>query len=157
MAPSDSSGRVFCVLPLPIEDRTPFLVHVNGTFAVSSNRRSLKWEAQERKGEEESTWNKLLIEECISACYFKLITELMELPNIDPSTVYSCWPVLQKVNDTPWNSLLKPSYELLLYNDKAVHCVLGDSQWISIEDSVIVPDNEAVSPIIKQVVLKLWS
>ena len=153
LTPSDSSGRVFCVLPLPIEDRTPFCVHVNGTFAVSSNRRSLKWEAQERKGDEESTWNKLLIEECISACYFTLITELMELPNIDPSTVYSCWPVLQKVNDTPWNGLLEPFYELLLYNDKAVHCALEDSQWISIEDSVIIPDNEAVYPIIKQVVL----
>ena len=153
LAPSDSSGRIFCVLPLPIEDRTPFCVHVNGTFAVSSNRRSLKWEAQERKGDEESTWNKLLIGECIPACYFKLITELMELPNIDPSTVYCCWPVLQKVSNTPWNGLLEPFYELLLYNDKAVHCVLGDSQWISIEDSVIIPDNEAVSPIIKQVVL----
>ena len=153
LAPSDSSGRVFCVLPLPIEDRTPFRVHVNGTFAVSSNRRSLKWEAQERKGDEESTWNKLLIEECIPACYFKLITELMELLNIDPSTVYSCWPVLQKVNGTPWNSLLEPFYKLLLYNDKAVHCVLRDSQWISIEDSVIIPDNEPVYRIIKQVVL----
>ena len=153
LAPSDSSGRVFCVLPLPIEDRTPFVVHVNGTFAVSSNRRSLKWEAQERKGDEESTWNKLLIEKCIPDCYFTLITELMELPNIDPSTVYSCWPVLQKVNDTSWNGLLEPFYELLLYNDKAVHCVLEDSQWISIEDSVIIPDDEAVYPIIKQVVL----
>ena len=153
LAPSDSSGRVFCVLPLPIEDRTPFCVHVNGTFAVSSNRRSLKWEAQERKGDEESTWNKLLIEECMPDCYFTLITELMELPNIDPSTVYSCWPVLQKVNDTPWSGLLEPFYELLLCNDKAVHCVLEDSQWISIEDSVIIRDNEAVSPIIKQVVL----
>ena len=54
-------GRIFCVLPLPIEDRAPFSVHINGSFAVSSNRRSLKWEAHERKNDKESTWNKLLI------------------------------------------------------------------------------------------------
>ena len=41
----DSNGRIFCVLPLPMEDRAPLSVHINGTFAVSSNRRSRKWES----------------------------------------------------------------------------------------------------------------
>ena len=33
-----SSGCTFCVLPLPVEAKAPFSVHINGTFAVSSNR-----------------------------------------------------------------------------------------------------------------------
>ena len=41
-------GHIFCFLPLPVEDHAPFAVHVHGTFAVSSNRRALKWESQER-------------------------------------------------------------------------------------------------------------
>ena len=45
----NSGGRMFCFLPLPTEDRAPFCVHVNGTFAVSNNRRSLNWESQERQ------------------------------------------------------------------------------------------------------------
>ncbi|XP_011407356.1 PREDICTED: sacsin-like, partial [Amphimedon queenslandica] len=46
---SCSAGRIFCVLPLPVEDRAPMCIHVNGTFAVSSNRRSLQWEATRKE------------------------------------------------------------------------------------------------------------
>ena len=132
-----SNGRIFCVLPLPVEDQAPFHVHVNGTFAISSNRRSLKWEAQERKGDEEGTWNKLLVEKCLPSCYFKLVSELMELL-IDPSTVYSCWPDIEEVTNTPWQGLLGPFYQLLVRNSKAVH-TFGE-RWVSVKNAVFIID-----------------
>ncbi|XP_019853193.1 PREDICTED: sacsin-like [Amphimedon queenslandica] len=132
-----SNGRIFCVLPLPVEDQAPFNVHVNGTFAISSNRRSLKWEAQERKGDEEGTWNKLLVEKCLPSCYFKLVSELMEFL-IDPSTVYSCWPDVKRVANTPWQGLLDPFYQLLVSSSKAVH-TFGE-RWVSTSDAVYIID-----------------
>ena len=140
-----SNGRIFCVLPLPVEDQAPFHVHVNGTFAISSNRRSLKWEAQERKGDEEGTWNKLLVEKCLPSCYFKLVSELMELL-VDPSTVYSCWPDIKRVNGTPWSGILDPFYQLLVSNSKAVHTSsVSGGRWISVRDAVFIADEVPVA------------
>ena len=140
-----SNGRIFCVLPLPVEDQAPFHVHVNGTFAISSNRRSLKWEAQERKGDEEGTWNKLLVEKCLPSCYFKLVSELMELL-VDPSTVYSCWPDIKRVNGTPWSGILDPFYQLLVSNSKTVHTSsVSGGRWISIRDAVFIADEVPVA------------
>ena len=43
-----SSGRVFCFLPMPAEASPPLLVHVNGTFGLNNDRRTLKWPGIER-------------------------------------------------------------------------------------------------------------
>ena len=135
-----SNGRIFCVLPLPVENQAPFHIHINGTFALSSNRRSLKWEAQERKGDEEGTWNKLLVKKCLPSCYFKLVSELMELL-IDPSTVYSCWPDTKRIEGTPWSGILDPFYQLLVSNSKAVHTSsVSGGTWISVSDAVFIMD-----------------
>ena len=134
---SFSNGRIFCVLPLPVEDQAPFSVHVNGTFAISSNRRSLKWEAQERKGDEEGTWNKLLVEKCLPSCYVKLVIELMEVHS-DPSAVYNCWPDIGRLSGTPWQGLLASFYQSLFSNSKVVHTPLFGGRWISVRDAVFI-------------------
>ncbi|XP_003382551.1 PREDICTED: sacsin-like [Amphimedon queenslandica] len=140
-----SVGRIFCALPLPIEDQSPFFVHVNGTFAICNNRRSLKWEAQERKGDEESTWNKLLVEKCLFSCYFELVCKLMEQHDVDTSMVYKCWPDIKKTQDTPWYGLLAPFYQLLVKSSKAVHTWLSGGEWISIKEAIFVNDNLPVA------------
>ena len=134
---SFSNGRIFCVLPLPVEDQAPFSVHVNGTFAISSNRRSLKWEAQERKGDEEGTWNKLLVEKCLPSCYVKLVIELMELHS-DPSAVYNCWPDIGRLSGTPWQGLLASFYQSLFSNSKVVHTPFFGGRWIGVKDAVFI-------------------
>ena len=145
-----STGRIFCVLPLPVEDRAPFCVHVNGMFAVSTNRRSLKWETQERR-DEEGTWNKLLVDKCLPSCYFQLISELMN-HSIDPSIVYRCWPDIQQVNGSPWCGLLEPFYKLLLSNDMVVHTQVLRRGWISISRGVFSSSNIllAVKEVVKR-------
>ena len=142
-----SAGRIFCVLPLPVEDRAPMCIHVNGTFAVSSNRRSLQWEAQERKGDEEGMWNKLIVKKCIPSCYLELVSELMAL-NIPQNTVYSCWPDIQRLRGTPWDSLLEPFYSSLLNSKKVVHTeMIGSGMWISIQEAVFITDDVHMSVI----------
>ena len=146
-------GRIFCVLPLPIEDRAPFSVHINGTFAVSSNRRSLKWEAQERK-DEESTWNKLLVKKCLPSCYIELISQLIQLCPNNYTPVYSCWPDIVQVKGTPWDDMLETFYRQLLYSNKVLYTPVLGGQWISISESIFVDENEVVPQTVKECILR---
>ena len=134
---SVTSGRIFCVLPLPVEDSIPLNVHVNGTFAVTNNRRSIKWEAHERRQDEQATWNKMLVERCLPSCYFQLVSKLMELQCIDPNAVYNCWPDIDRVQGTPWHGLLEPFYRLLFSHKKVVHTLQG-RKWICVSEGVFV-------------------
>ena len=135
----DSNGRIFCVLPLPMEDRAPLSVHINGTFAVSSNRRSLKWESQERKDDEESKWNGFLVKKCLPTCLAKLVIQLIELYSNTPSAVYDCWPDIERVKGTPWESILEPS--------RVAYTSNAGGNWISISDSVLVKDHCIPQPV----------
>ena len=146
-------GRVFCVLPLPVEDKAPFKVHINGTFAVSSNRRSLKWEAQERKDDEESTWNKLLVKKCLPSCYAQLISLLIKLYPSNCFAVYQCWPDIDCVKGTSWLDFLEPFYKHLLHSSQVVYTPIAGGQWISISESLFVVENKVVSQPVKQCVL----
>ena len=146
-------GRIFCVLPLPIEDRAPFSVHINGTFAVSSNRRSLKWEAQERKDDEESTWNKLLVQKCLPSCYVHLVLQLIQLYPSNYTAIYGCWPDIDHVKCTTWQSMLKPFYMLLLHSNQVVYTPITGGQWISISESIFVDKNEVVPQPVKECIL----
>ncbi|XP_019851646.1 PREDICTED: sacsin-like [Amphimedon queenslandica] len=144
-----SFGRIFCVLPLPVEDRSPFYVHVNGTFAISSNRRSIKWEAQERRHDEQAMWNKMLVEDCLPFCYFKLISKLMDMKSPE---VYNYWPDIGKVSGTQWSGLLKPFYNFLFDHKKIVHTQLDGGKWINISEAVFA--NHDVSKAVIDALLK---
>ena len=148
-------GRIFCILPLPIEDIAPFSIHINGTFAVSSNRRSLKWEAQERKDDEESSWNKLLVKKCLPSCYVELVSQLIQVcPSNNYTTVYSCWPDIVQVEGTPWDDMLEPFYRQLLYSNKVLYTPVFGGQWISISESIFVDENEVVPQPVKECILR---
>ena len=139
----NENGRIFCFLPLPVEDKVPFSVHVNGTFAVSRNRRHLKWMAQETQNDSESMWNNILVEKCFPDCYADLIEEVAgmsakSLEIVAPEKVYSCWPVLSIVKDTQWSGMLKQLFEKFLYSNNVVYTVGGN--WVRLTDAVIVVD-----------------
>ena len=146
-------GRIFCFLPLPTEDKTPFAIHVNGTFAVSSNRRALKWEAQERQDDQEGTWNKLLVQYCVPHCYAQLIQVLVRMPSLPHKIVYNCWPSLQLVENTPWEGILKTLFETILLNDRIVYTEANNGQWISLAEAMFVPKAGSLSPAVKKVLL----
>ena len=149
-----NGGRIFCVLPLPIEDRAPFSVHINGSFAVSSNRRSLKWEAQERKDDEECTWNKLLVNKCLPSCYVEIVSQLIQLCPSNYTAVYSCWPNIVQVKDTPWDGTLETFYRQLLYSNKVLYTKVFGGQWISISESIFVDEDAVVPQPVKECILR---
>ena len=148
-----SKGRIFCFLPLPTEDKTPFAIHVNGTFAVSSNRRSLKWEAQERQDDQEATWNKLLVQYCVPHCYDQLIQEVVKLPSLPHEIVYNCWPSLSDVRGTPWEEILKPLFSSILQSKNIVYTAVNGGEWIAITEAMFVLESEKVPQSVIEVIL----
>ncbi|CAH3193171.1 unnamed protein product [Porites evermanni] len=82
------NGSVFCYLPLPIHSGLP--VHINGTFAVASNRRHLKQKTEDDKACAEVEWNNVLLKDSVCSAYLDLLEDIKST-----ATTYcfhSLWP-----------------------------------------------------------------
>ena len=99
--PRESLGHVFCFLPLPVQrtSLTGLPVHVNGFFALSQNRRYIKYpnaeqEDQEREGrqltDKSLLWNRCLQDEAIPKAYAVMIMEAIHQKsfNVKAEDVY---------------------------------------------------------------------
>ena len=129
-------GRVFCFLPMPFEQLAPVPVHVNGTFAISKDRRSLKWTVQESQNDPGAHWNELLSQHCLPACYKKL---LITLKGVSPSLMYKAWPDPSIVRKTEWNGLLRPLYSSLL-PEHVFYSKAKGGVWVTLGEALLVPE-----------------
>ena len=131
---SDRTGKVFCYLPLPIHSGLP--VHVNGAFAVASNRRNLKETTEGDKASIGVEWNNVLLQDSVCAAYLDLLEDLKSAT--ETSTKYqffSLWPKSCEVysNCEPlahslYECLANPGYSL--FSD--------GSRWVSIGEVVFL-------------------
>ena len=141
-------GQAFCFLPLPIETGLP--VHIHGYFAVTSDRRFLKWPKDDNK-DKDAKWNKKLVEVCLRDLYVYALKQLAscrflampnDLPQPDTSTktcrAYSIWPDITHVpKGTPWQALtecLLPA----LYDEKLLWSWSRGGRWLSVEEAWIM-------------------
>ena len=90
----ESLGHLFCFLPLPVQKTslTGLPVHINGFFALSQNRRHIKYptaeqEDQEKEGRKLSDksllWNRYLQEEAIPKAYVAMIMTAINEKNFN--------------------------------------------------------------------------
>ena len=136
-----SAGRTFCFLPMPVETSSPLPVHVNGTFGLNDDRRTLKWPGIERKNDPTAKWNTLLVDRLLPPCYALLLERAKGL--LAPEEYYSAWPEVSTVQLTDWSGLLLPLFHILInqpvfWTDTAVR------RWI-------VPREGQISPIVHRV------
>ncbi|OWK50357.1 Sacsin [Lonchura striata] len=84
-------GRLCCFLPLPVTDETAtgLPVHASAPFALSDDRRHLRWPQEGEEGEEDARWNALLLLDLLPRVYSHLASVAMVLPGAD---AYSLWP-----------------------------------------------------------------
>ena len=85
---SSHNGTVFCYLPLPIHSGLP--VHINGAFAVASNRRDLKQKTEDDKAYSGVEWNNVLLADSVCEAYLDLLEDMKSI-----ATMYSfhtLWP-----------------------------------------------------------------
>ena len=86
-----NSGHVFCYLPLPIE--TMFPVHINGSFAVTSDRRHLSCKTTDDKDSFDSEWNEALMCDAVCNAYILFLENLRFLGINENEEYYKQWPM----------------------------------------------------------------
>ncbi|XP_069765467.1 sacsin isoform X2 [Narcine bancroftii] len=87
-------GQVFCFLPLSLQCGLP--VHINGSFAVTSNRKNL-WSSGP-KGD----WNRALLEDAVSAAYItsiSLMQQMSQKGELKNYAYYTFWPNVKNVDN----------------------------------------------------------
>ena len=141
---ADGLGRIFCFLPLPpsedADSNTGLPVHVQGSFSVADNRRSLKWPAEDRQKDEKAFWNQLLTEQLLTQAYVGLILYTIQLQGtgttITPEVVYRMWPDPHRVR-YHWAKYLLPR----LLRDLSQHAVLWtealEGKWVRIQEAIV--------------------
>ena len=94
---SNPSGSAFCYLPLPIHTGLP--LHVNGAFAVASNRRRLKDKTEDDKVCIGADWNNVLLKDSVCAAYLDLINDVKQATQAPGGTYqfHSLWPRSREV------------------------------------------------------------
>ena len=134
-------GRVFCVLPMPIEVTCKLPVHVNGTFSLNDERRELKWRGIERRNDQSAQWNHLLVEKLLPPCYASLLLQHAKML-LQPQQFYGAWPNTNKVRGTHWEGLLNPLLTTL-FSESVISFSkpggLGIPLWIKVSSATFVP------------------
>ena len=148
--PISSGGRIFCFLPMPIDASSPLPVHVNGTFGLNDDRRTLKWPTVERQNDPAADWNKLLVSELLPSCYAKLLMETKKY--LGPQQFYEAWPVVDAVKPTPWKGLLVPLFaqlfsQAVVWTERTeVLQLVGE--WIKIAEGSFIPNGSKVASVV---------
>ena len=147
------TGHAYCFLPLP--ESTAMPVHVHGYFAVTDNRRSIKWPAHDEKGKE-AQWNKELLEKMVAPAYALLlaccssITKYIDtpLPLVNSDNViaaYSSWPRYLEVKNVPiWNELVSPTLALALPLPLFWTQACG-GKWVQLSEAYFLPGSYSAS------------
>ena len=165
---TNTDGHAYCFLPLP--ECTAMPVHVHGYFAVTDNRRSIKWPAHDEKGKE-ARWNKKLLDKMVAPSYALLLAcrtclihyedTPLPLTNIDNVTdAYSAWPLRSEVKNVQiWKELVPPtlgfSSSLPLLWTSA-----GGGKWIQFSEAYYLPgsfstSSHSCSPIVIKLLKRL--
>lgn len=149
-----AEGQAFCFLPLPIDTGLP--VHINGSFAVTSNRKAL-WETGPKL-----EWNKALLQDAVATAY---ITTLLELKKISQSgslqnyEYYTFWPDIEKVNKG-FRPLVCAFYSAIVQSSdvRSLELLSNGNTWCSFENAKFldpsIQENEAVGKLSMEVFLK---
>ncbi|XP_025093502.1 sacsin-like isoform X1 [Pomacea canaliculata] len=152
-------SQIFCFLPLPLESRSPtgLPVHVNGFFALSQNRRHVKWPTADQMShqvhvEPSLRWNRLLVEQLLPACYSMLLTRLRELHVTRPLHFYTMWPDMSSVTEK-WQPLVEPLFVTMA--TKPVYCTEG-GQWVELANALLSTITDDISTDIKRTVHKAY-
>ncbi|XP_033730243.1 LOW QUALITY PROTEIN: sacsin-like [Pecten maximus] len=89
------TGHYFSFLPLPIATELP--VHINATFAVAPDRRSIMWGTEDDKIELfKPRWNQALMTDAVPNAYVSLLEKLHNYNGINDEEYMNCWPIYPK-------------------------------------------------------------
>ena len=159
-------GHIFCFLPLPQEKKslTGLPVHFNGFFALSANRRHLKWASDDQEKlnmhrDKSIEWNERLVNEVLPGVYMRLIKEMIEVSKENGNTeesvaaVYRCIPD-KSIVDTKWEGCMNELFKQLILTEFVF--VPNQSKWVKPNQPLYTMfDNQNASRDQKETVMKV--
>ena len=136
-------GEAFCFLPLSIATGLP--VHVNGSFAVRSNRDGI-WEknTSDQDQQIEARWNESLLEDASSEAYVQLLENMKRLSEIGhldgyADNFHALWPCFDSLQSRVWGTLVKNFYTKMI-ND-ALTLLWSNGEWMDIQCGYILHED----------------
>ena len=159
-------GHLFCFLPLPQERKslTGMPVHFNGFFALSSNRRHLKWASDDQETlnmhrDKSIEWNECLVKEVLPGVYLRLIKEMIKISEEcgnsgeTVAAVYRCIPD-ESLVDTKWEGCMNEFFKHLVTTEFVF--VPKQSKWVKASQPLYTKfDKQNVSHEQKEAVIKV--
>ena len=134
----DFVGNLFCFLPIAASSQFPF--HIHGYFALSTNRRSIKWPRFDDLSDEAS-WNKELVQQLGTVSYAVLLhLAISRFRPLGKSLFhYRLWSCLPSGSETDeLQSILHSGALSILRDSKLVSSKL-DSSWIELSNGYYLP------------------
>ena len=159
-------GHIFCFLPLPQEKKslTGLPVHFNGFFALSQNRRHVKWASDDQEKlnmhrDKSIEWNARLVNEVLPGVYIRLIKEMIKVSQDQGNSpesvaaVYRCIPD-ESIVDSKWEGCMNEMFRQLIINDFVF--VSKQSKWVQPNKPLYTMfDGQSVSEDQKETLIKL--
>ena len=145
-----NNGRIFCFLPMPVDAASKLPVHVNGTFGLNDDRRSMKWPGLERRNDPTANWNELLVSQLLPPCYAKLLIHAKALM---PSTkFYEAWPEVKVIKGTHWEKILCPLFKNLfaypVFWSERTEALRKIGEWVTHSSAVFTPPMEELPSVL---------
>ena len=124
-------GHLFCFLPLPI--KIPLPMHINGSFAVTHDRKQLCSKSEGEKSlSVEAKWNEVLNSDAVPLSVIKVLEALKTIGDIDPERFYSLWPG----SELQYGTLVKQFHEIIVYENPEV--LLYNGRWVGFQETMFL-------------------
>ncbi|XP_063206161.1 sacsin-like isoform X1 [Chroicocephalus ridibundus] len=133
-------GRLCCFLPLPATDETvtELPLHASAPFALSDDRRHLRWPEEGEEGEKGARWNALLLLGLLPRVYRHMAAVAAALPGAD---AYSIWPDPER---TPSSGRIR-TLVTHVCQELAAACTLAPAaesvtRWLRAPEALLLPE-----------------
>ncbi|KAK2906175.1 hypothetical protein Q8A73_010118 [Channa argus] len=132
---SDLVGEAFCFLPLSIHTGLP--VNVNGTFALTNNRKGL-WESGVKH-----EWNTALLQDPVVTAYITVLLALKKMSEnkqLDIYCYHNFWPNREKVSET-FRPLVDAFYTIIAQDSIGPELFSDGEHWCSINSAIFLHES----------------
>ena len=149
---SSAGGRIFCFLPMPVETSSGLPIHVNGTFGLNDERRTLKWPGVERRNDPTANWNKILVSKVLPHCYAMLLREAKR--HLSPQQFYKAWPIVSTVKGTQFMEILQPLFaslfsEAVVWTERT-EALQQVGEWILLTQTTFISEGTNLASVVCQ-------
>ena len=147
------SGDLFTFLPLNIKTGANF--HINGAFALSSNRKTL-WQDDEKgsKNDIRVQWNELLMKEEVPKAVINLMKEMKVNQDINTPSFDFLWPQAQLGSSSISHKLSLGFYQMLVQSQDELFFSELSQKWLNYE-SCYLADFSEVEPGLRETFHKI--